>query len=131
MSLRNLLVELQEQLHGSQTWAMSLERFLCMSSQRQRVMACFPCALDFWSATAELEKLLRKSFMWDCCSSTDKGKAATMFAEWDQLLVRLDVWQFMRQFAIGMTTDSHPLYSLFMKNPLHASLSGMFQMWRG
>lgn len=47
----------------------------------------------------------------DCYSSTGKFKAAAVFAEWDQLLVRLDVW-----FAIGVTTDSDPLYSLFMKN---------------
>lgn len=52
----------------------------------------------------------------DCCSSTGKGKAAAMFMEWDQLLFRLDVWHFMRRFAIAVTTESHPLYSLYMKN---------------
>ncbi|XP_052472153.1 uncharacterized protein LOC128028874 [Carassius gibelio] len=51
----------------------------------------------------------------DCCSATGKGKAAAMFGEWDQLLVRLDVWHFMRRFAVGVTTDSHPLYGPFMK----------------
>ncbi|KAL0186478.1 hypothetical protein M9458_018148, partial [Cirrhinus mrigala] len=45
----------------------------------------------------------------DCCSSTGKGKAAALFVE-------LDVWHFMWQFAVGVTTDSHPLYSVFMKN---------------
>ncbi len=52
----------------------------------------------------------------DCCSATGKGKAAALFAEWDQLAVRLDVWHFMRRFAVGVTTDCHPLYSVFMKN---------------
>ncbi len=52
----------------------------------------------------------------DCCSATGKGKAAALFTEWDQLAVRLDVWHFMRRFAVGVTTDSHPLYSTFMRN---------------
>ncbi len=51
----------------------------------------------------------------DCCSATGKGKAAAMFSEWGQLIVRLDVWHFMRRFAVGVTTDSHPLYGPFMK----------------
>ncbi len=51
---------------------------------------------------------------WDSCSAT--GKAAALFAEWGQLAVRLDVWHFMWRFAVGVTTDSHPLYSVFMKN---------------
>lgn len=38
-----------------------------------------------------------------------------MFSEWDQLIVRLDLWHFMRRFAVGVTTDSHPLYGPFMK----------------
>ncbi|XP_052471905.1 uncharacterized protein LOC128028665 [Carassius gibelio] len=50
----------------------------------------------------------------DCCSAGDKGKAAAMFSEWDQLVVRLDVWHFIRRIAVGVTTDSHPLYAPFM-----------------
>ncbi|XP_076856704.1 uncharacterized protein LOC143510799 [Brachyhypopomus gauderio] len=50
----------------------------------------------------------------DCCSTVDKGKAAAMFHAWDQLVVRLDVWHFMRRFAAGVTTDCHQLYGLFM-----------------
>ncbi|XP_076851096.1 uncharacterized protein LOC143501317 [Brachyhypopomus gauderio] len=50
----------------------------------------------------------------DCCSTAGKGKAAAMFHAWDQLVVRLDVWHFMRRFAAGVTTDSHQLYGLFM-----------------
>lgn len=37
-----------------------------------------------------------------------------MFSEWDQLVVRLDVWHFMSRIALGVTTDSHPLYGPFM-----------------
>ncbi|KAL0147535.1 hypothetical protein M9458_057163, partial [Cirrhinus mrigala] len=42
----------------------------------------------------------------DCCSSTGKGKAAALFAEWDQLAVRLDE---SPQTAIRF-------YAVFMKN---------------
>ena len=51
----------------------------------------------------------------DCCalgggvSSTKK-----MFAGWRDLVIRLDVWHFMRRIAIGATTEAHPLYGLFM-----------------
>ncbi|XP_069388178.1 uncharacterized protein [Paralichthys olivaceus] len=37
-----------------------------------------------------------------------------MFGEWEQLVVRLDVWHLMRRFARAVTTDSHQLYGLFM-----------------
>ncbi len=35
-----------EQQHGSQMWAMSLGRSSCVSLRHQRVMTCFPCALE-------------------------------------------------------------------------------------
>ena len=37
-----------------------------------------------------------------------------MFAEWGELQVRLDIWQFMWRFAAGVTTEAHLLYSIFM-----------------
>lgn len=51
----------------------------------------------------------------DCCSARGKEKVAAMFSEWDQLIVRLDLWHFMRRFAVGVTTDIHSLYGPFMK----------------
>ncbi|XP_048857960.1 uncharacterized protein LOC125725236 [Brienomyrus brachyistius] len=50
----------------------------------------------------------------DCCSPVGKSRAAAMFCEWEELVVRLDVWHPMRRFAVGVTTDSHQLYGLFM-----------------
>ncbi|XP_048023397.1 uncharacterized protein si:ch73-112l6.1 isoform X2 [Megalobrama amblycephala] len=50
----------------------------------------------------------------DCCSTTGKSKMEAMFHEWDQLVVRLDAWQFMQRFAAGVTSESHPLYGPFM-----------------
>lgn len=37
-----------------------------------------------------------------------------MFEEWDHLLVRLDIWHFMRRFAVGCSSESHALYASFM-----------------
>ncbi|XP_061621431.1 uncharacterized protein LOC133474111 [Phyllopteryx taeniolatus] len=50
----------------------------------------------------------------DCCSATGKSKVAAMFADWKELMVRLDVWHLMRRFARGVTTDGHILYGPFM-----------------
>ncbi|KAL0186469.1 hypothetical protein M9458_018139, partial [Cirrhinus mrigala] len=60
----------------------------------------------------------------DCCSSLGTSKAAAMFSGWSDMVVRLDVWHFMRRFTAGLHTDSHPLYSLFM-----VRLSGCIFVW--
>ncbi|XP_016115196.1 uncharacterized protein [Sinocyclocheilus grahami] len=60
----------------------------------------------------------------DCCSSVGTSRAAAMFSGWSDLVVRLDVWHFMRHFAAGLHTDSHPLYGLFM-----AKLSACIFVW--
>ncbi|KAL2094650.1 hypothetical protein ACEWY4_009369 [Coilia grayii] len=50
----------------------------------------------------------------DCCSQHGPCRVKSMFAEWDGLQVRLDIWHFMRRFAAGVTTEAHPLYDNFM-----------------
>ncbi|XP_067280900.1 uncharacterized protein [Pseudorasbora parva] len=60
----------------------------------------------------------------DCCSAVGTSRAAAMFSGWSDLAVRLDVWHFMRRFAAGLHTDSHPLYALFM-----AKLSACIFVW--
>ncbi|KAF5893765.1 uncharacterized protein DAT39_016542, partial [Clarias magur] len=52
----------------------------------------------------------------DCCRS-DGGTcaAAALFPEWPQLAVRLDVWHYIRRLAAGVTTESHTLYSEFLR----------------
>ncbi|XP_064856746.1 uncharacterized protein LOC115112622 [Oncorhynchus nerka] len=42
----------------------------------------------------------------DCCTLMGKGKTAAMFSQWDELIVRLDVWHLIRRFARGVTTES-------------------------
>lgn len=49
----------------------------------------------------------------DCCTVTGHSKYHDLFSPW-QITVRLDVWHFMRRFALGCTTESHPLYGAFM-----------------
>ncbi|XP_056615538.1 uncharacterized protein LOC130430446 [Triplophysa dalaica] len=51
----------------------------------------------------------------DCCSAMGTSRAGAMFVGWDDLVLRLDVWHFLRRFAAGLHTDSHPLYGLFME----------------
>ena len=60
----------------------------------------------------------------DCCSGAGRSRAAAMFHKWEELVVRLDVWHLMRRFAVGVTTDSHQLYGLFM-----AKLSACIFEW--
>ncbi|XP_053389918.1 uncharacterized protein LOC128552873, partial [Mercenaria mercenaria] len=52
----------------------------------------------------------------DCCGPSN---IKLLFADWQDIHVRLDVWHFMRRFSCGCYTDSHPLYGLFMKKLGH------------
>ncbi|KAL2082092.1 hypothetical protein ACEWY4_021910 [Coilia grayii] len=50
----------------------------------------------------------------DCCATEGRRKTKRLFHEWHELVIRLDPWHLMRQFARGVTSDSHQLYGLFM-----------------
>lgn len=52
----------------------------------------------------------------DCCSYQGASKFQALFNEWPNLLIRLDIWHFMRRIAFGCTSEQHPLYSVFMSN---------------
>ncbi|KAK3759937.1 hypothetical protein RRG08_062160 [Elysia crispata] len=49
----------------------------------------------------------------DCCGKFHMW-AKDLFPQWENLLVRLDIWHFMRRLASCVTTESHPLYGTFM-----------------
>ena len=49
----------------------------------------------------------------DCCNQHGQSKYETLFSPWT-ILVRLDIWHYMRRLAGGRTTESHPLYGQFM-----------------
>ncbi|XP_078606607.1 uncharacterized protein LOC144879237 [Branchiostoma floridae x Branchiostoma japonicum] len=54
----------------------------------------------------------------DCyCCADEKGpsKYRSLFSEWKELEVRLDIWHYMRRIALGCSSESHPLYATFMK----------------
>ncbi|XP_030295203.1 uncharacterized protein LOC115595183 [Sparus aurata] len=59
-----------------------------------------------------------------CCVGGGTSKLQTRFAEWRDLHIRLDIWQFMRRLAAGCTTDTHPLYPTFI-----GSLSACIFEW--
>ena len=50
----------------------------------------------------------------DCCCGSGPSKFMSLFESWDQLQVRLDIWHWMRRMGGGCTTESHPLYGIFM-----------------
>ncbi len=52
----------------------------------------------------------------DCCGNT---LLRGMFEEREQMTIRLDLWHFMRRFAVGCTTDFHQLYATFMSRLSH------------
>lgn len=47
-----------------------------------------------------------------CCAGGCKYN--DLFSAWPELEVRLDVFHLMRRFAVGCTSESHPLYAVFM-----------------
>ncbi|XP_052441426.1 uncharacterized protein LOC127980742 [Carassius gibelio] len=49
-----------------------------------------------------------------CCSEVSESKLKTRFRGWPDLMIRLDIWHFMRRIALGCTTDAHQLYPIFM-----------------
>ncbi|XP_019626538.1 PREDICTED: uncharacterized protein LOC109471641 [Branchiostoma belcheri] len=51
----------------------------------------------------------------DCCST----RTTALFPGWDDLVIRLDVWHFMRRIASTCTTESHPLYASFVAGLSH------------
>ena len=49
----------------------------------------------------------------DCCEA-GAVKVKDLFFKWPGLIISLDIWPFMRRLALGCTTESHPLYSVFL-----------------
>lgn len=51
----------------------------------------------------------------ECCGIRQgESKYRLLFNAWPNLLVRLDIFHFMRRCAVGCTSESHPLYGIFM-----------------
>ncbi|CAL8320142.1 unnamed protein product [Gadus morhua 'NCC'] len=50
-----------------------------------------------------------------CCEETGgESELKARFGGWPDLVIRLDVWHFLRRLAAGCTTDAHALYPVFM-----------------
>ncbi|XP_049339078.1 uncharacterized protein LOC125804018 [Astyanax mexicanus] len=49
-----------------------------------------------------------------CCKEVGETKLKSRFGGWPDIIVRLDIWHFMRRLAAGCTTDAHQLYPTFM-----------------
>ncbi|KAJ8341956.1 hypothetical protein SKAU_G00342470 [Synaphobranchus kaupii] len=59
-----------------------------------------------------------------CVEAGGESKLKTRFSGWPDLVVRLDIYHFLRRLAGGCTTDAHHLYPTFM-----ASLSVCIFEW--
>ncbi|XP_070565611.1 uncharacterized protein [Ptychodera flava] len=49
----------------------------------------------------------------DCCGVLSKLR--TMFTDWPDIRIRLDIWQFMRRITTGCISKSHQLYRTFLR----------------
>ena len=49
-----------------------------------------------------------------CCIEAGETKLKARFSGWPDLIVRLDIWHYMRRIALGCTTDAHQLFPIFM-----------------
>ncbi|EFX64542.1 hypothetical protein DAPPUDRAFT_266209 [Daphnia pulex] len=47
----------------------------------------------------------------DCCKVDGDSKYRRLFPQWENLLVRMDSWHFMRRIAKACSNESHPLYA--------------------
>ncbi|XP_034460728.1 uncharacterized protein LOC117773137 [Hippoglossus hippoglossus] len=56
-----------------------------------------------------------------CCTEAGETKLKARFSGWPDIIIRLDIWHFMRRLALGCTTDAHQLYPVFMSR-LSASI---------
>lgn len=50
----------------------------------------------------------------ECCGEQNSSRYNQLFEAWPELLVCLDIYHYMRRFAQGVTSESHPLYAIFM-----------------
>ena len=60
----------------------------------------------------------------DCCSESGPSKFQVLFGAWESLQIHLDIWHFMRRLAVGCSSESHPLYGVFMSR-----ISGCIFEW--
>ncbi|XP_066915572.1 uncharacterized protein [Clytia hemisphaerica] len=62
----------------------------------------------------------------DCCRQDGPSVFKVLFddEDWKYMIVCLDIWHYMRRLALGLTTESHPLYGTFLKR-----LSGCIFEW--
>ena len=49
----------------------------------------------------------------DCCGG-GAVKTKDLFSQWSEMVKSLNIWHFMRHIAVGCTTQSHPMYAIFL-----------------
>ena len=52
----------------------------------------------------------------NCCSEEGRlSKYRVLFAEWKDLIIKLDIFHFIMRIELGISSESHPLYGTFMQ----------------
>ena len=41
-------------------------------------------------------------------------KTKDLFSQWSEMVIFLNIWHFLRHIAVGCTTESHPMYAIFL-----------------
>ena len=65
-------------------------------------------------ATAGVEPPVVMYMDRDCCSEQGPLRLKQLFGAWEGMENRLDIWHFIWRIALACTTESHPLYGIFM-----------------
>ena len=50
----------------------------------------------------------------DCCSEQGPSRLKQLFGAWECMEIRLNIWHFVWRIALACTTESLPLYGIFM-----------------
>ena len=106
---------------GSASWATNV------GNERGEVVQCVITASEGMESLGQMADGLMKRYEdanqphpvllyadRDCCTIHGPGRFKELFSRWPALKVLLDIWHYMRRLAMGVTTESHPLYGTFM-----------------
>ena len=119
-STKKILKKLSGDIRGSANWVTNVGneyggilQSVLTTSESNESLKCMADGLikRYEDANVDPPRLLYTDR--DCCNENGASKYQLLFKPWD-LTVRLDMWHFMRRIATGCSSESHPLYGIFM-----------------
>lgn len=118
-STKKIVKKLAGHSTGTAAWATNV------ANERGRILMSVPTASDgvrLQSMAAGLMKRYLdagvpppKVLYVDCdCCGSGAVKTKDLFSHWSEMVISLNIWHFMRHTAVGCTTESHPMYAMFL-----------------